>query len=265
MPKIAAAEPEKSAVLPASFRLAVTGPGDQHPTIHVIGAPFALIGRARGCSLRLDHPAVSRRHIYLQAVLGRMYCIDLSHSGETILDGTRHAQWLKPDQVLRVGPFEVRLLDAIDLGGRGEQAPVSFSPLDRYAGQLGPMPKVKVEFFKDAAYRTNSTINRLIVLGGSSDACKFRLQEKSVSSIHFSFVLTHDGLWVMDLAGRNGIAVNNRPVQFGRLGDQDELRVGTFLMRVHYAEETGGSSSRSSSRKRMRHTFADGRPRIRFT
>ncbi|HUE12964.1 MAG TPA: FHA domain-containing protein, partial [Planctomycetaceae bacterium] len=111
--KIVAAQQEKTAVLPASFRLAVTGPEDRHATIHTVNAPFVLIGRARGCGLRLDHPAVSRRHLYLQAVLGRMYCIDLTGPGGTLwLDGRRDAHWLERDEAIAVGPYEVRLVDS---------------------------------------------------------------------------------------------------------------------------------------------------------
>ncbi len=90
MPKIVAAKKEKIAGLPGRFRLAVTGPTNGLPTIHEINAPFVLIGRSRGCGLRLDHAAVSRRHLYLQALLGRVFCIDLSAEGESPgLDGPR--------------------------------------------------------------------------------------------------------------------------------------------------------------------------------
>jgi hypothetical protein len=58
-----------------AFRLEVTRPHGGRPTLHVIDAPFALFGRAQGCGLRLDHPAVSHRHTYLQAVFGRIYSI----------------------------------------------------------------------------------------------------------------------------------------------------------------------------------------------
>ena len=71
----------------------------------------------------------------------------------------------------------------------------------------------------------------------------------SVSSIHFSLILAQDGLWSADLAGRNGIAVNDRPVSYEKLNDRDELHVGTFVLRVHYAEESRGSFRRTRLQK----------------
>ena len=236
-----AAELEKTVLVPSGFRLAVIGPADKRPTIHTICAPFVLIGSARNCGLRLDQPGVKRRHLLLQTILGRLYCIDLSGPGEDLWQaGSRAAQWLQPDQPIQAGPYEIRLVDAVDAKDEDGALPEGFSPLDRYAGQLGPMPKVRLDFFKGGTHQTSSFVNRLIVLGGSSSACKLRLQDPSVSSIHFSLILAQDGLWAADLAGRNGIAVNDRPVSYEKLNDRDELHVGTFMLRVHYAEESKG-------------------------
>ena len=211
VPKMVDAEPEKTVLVPSGFRLAVNGPADERPTIHTITAPFVLIGSARNCGLRLDQPGVKRRHLLLQTILGRLYGIDLSGPGEDLWqDGPRAAEWLKPEQPIQAGPYEIRLVDAIDAKNEEETLPAGFSPLDRYAGQLGPMPKVKLDFYKGGTHQTSSFVNRLIVLGGSSSACKLRLQDPSVSSIHFSLILAQDGLWAADLAGRNGIAVNDR-------------------------------------------------------
>ena len=217
-----AAELEKTTLLPGGFRLAVTGPADDRPTIHTITAPFVLIGSARNSSLRLDHPEVKRRHFYLQTLLGRLCCIDLSEPGEELWqDGSRAARWLEPNVVVQAGPYEIRLLDAVEAQNGSDPPPAGFSPLDRYAGQLGPLPKVKLEFFKGGTHQTSSMINRLIVLGGASAACKLRLQDPSVSSIHFSLVLAHDGLWVADLAGRKGVSVSDRRISYEKLNDRD--------------------------------------------
>ncbi len=247
VPKTLATAEEASARQSGSFRLAVTGPGDPRPTIHVVDAPFLLIGRARGCGLRLDHAAVDRRHIYLQTVLGRIYCIDLSDEREPVRgDGPRNAHWLDPEQAIQVGPYEVRLVETPD--APNDDLPAGFHPLDRYAGQLGPMPKVQIEFFERGTYQTTSSISRLIVLGGSSPKCKLRLQDNSVSAVHFSFVMTHDGLWVVDLAGREGIAVNSQPVISQKLDDRDELRVGNFLLRIRYSAERLGDPAALEAR-----------------
>src|SRR5580704_17906603 len=110
-----AAEVEKTALAPSGFRLAVVGPTDERPTIHAISAPFVLIGTARSCGLRLDQAGVKRRHLFLQTILGRLYCIDLSGAGEDLWqEGSRAGRWLEPDQPIQAGPYEIRLVDAID-------------------------------------------------------------------------------------------------------------------------------------------------------
>ncbi len=78
------AESEKTVLAPSGFRLAVIGPADEQPTIHTICAPFVLIGSSANCGLRLDQPGVKRRHLLLQTILGRLYCIDLSGPGEDL-------------------------------------------------------------------------------------------------------------------------------------------------------------------------------------
>ncbi len=105
------------------------------------------------------------------------------------------------------------------------------------------MPKVEIEFFTSVAYQTNSTMTRLIVLGGTADRCKLRLQNKSISAIHFALVLMQDGLWVADLAGKTGAFVNNRTAHFARIGDGDELQVGTFRLRARYTGDNLGDSA----------------------
>ena len=195
-----------------------------------------------GCDLRLDHPSVSHRHTYLQAVLGRIYCVNLTSHGQTLWpDGPRKADWLELDETVGIGPYKVRLVETMHPGQEHDRTPAGFSPLDPYAGQCGPMPKVEITFLTGAGDRSKSTVTRLITLAGSSARCKFRFEDPSVSSVHFSFVLTPDGLWVVDLAGRDGVTVNRQPVRSAKLRDKDKLLAGTFLMRV---EQTGESLAR---------------------
>ena len=148
--------------------------------------PLCAHRQRTNCGLRLDQPGVKRRHLLLQTILGRLYCIDLSGPGEDLWqEGSRAAAWLKPDQPIQAGPYEIRLVDAIDAENEEGALPAGFSPLDRYAGQLGPMPKVRLDFFKEGTHQTSSFVNRLIVLGGSSSAancgCRIRAFRRFIS------------------------------------------------------------------------------------
>ena len=42
-----------------------------------VDEPFAIVGRASNCQVRLNHPDVNYRHAYLQVIEGRVYCYDL--------------------------------------------------------------------------------------------------------------------------------------------------------------------------------------------
>ena len=111
-----------------------------------------LIGRARAAGLRLDHPEVSRRHLYLQVLFGQVYCLDLSDGESPTADTPMSGRWLEPDEVISVGPYQVRLVDVAETAAPSEPLPAGFSPLERYAGQLGAVPKVEeIEFFTSVA------------------------------------------------------------------------------------------------------------------
>jgi pSer/pThr/pTyr-binding forkhead associated (FHA) protein/anti-anti-sigma regulatory factor len=230
-------ERDDSALLPGMFRLAVTAPDEQQPTIQVVNGPFALVGRTEGCTCRFDHPDVGRRHAYLQAIYGRIYCIDLGSAGGTLWGDTpRPGGWFDPDDVLSIGPYQIRLIDTMGLGAGGEALAGDFNPLERYADDVGPLPKVVLQV-RGAGRHAQYTISRPITLVGTSPACKLRLGDNSVSTIHCSLLWLRDGLWVIDLAGKGGTSVQGKAVRCAKLCEGDRLRIGKFSLRVHYPGE----------------------------
>jgi pSer/pThr/pTyr-binding forkhead associated (FHA) protein len=227
-------ERDDSTLLPGMFRLAVTAPDDQQPTIQVVEATHALIGRAAGCTVRFDHPKVGRRHAYLQAIYGRIYCIDLGSGGGTYWgELARKGGWFDPSDVVRIGPYQIQLVDTLGLGSGLESFGDDFDPLDRYVDAHGRLPKVTLTV-RGAGRRANYTISRPITLVGSAAPCKLRLGDKTVSSIHCSLLWLPDGLWVVDLAGKNGTSVQGKTVRCAKLAEGEPLRVGKFSLRVHY-------------------------------
>ena len=198
-----ALERNDSAVLPGIFRLALSRPEDREPVIRDINGPCTLIGRREGATCHIDDPGVSPRHAYLQSLFGRMYCFDL---GGGTFSGQKHPKggWFNIGAEIGVGPYRIRLLDMIGLGGGAERLPDHFNPLDHYAGQVGPLPKIDLEFITGEASTSGLTISRMVTLLGSASRCKIRLEDKSVSTVHCSLVWLRDGLWIVDLAGKGG-------------------------------------------------------------
>src|ERR1700722_2544626 len=145
-----ATERDDSALLPGMFRLAVSGP-DEPPVELVVNGPFALIGRDESCVCRLNHADVSRRHAYLQAIFGRIFCVDLgSRNGTHWGDTPLRSGWLDLGVPIRIGPYQIEVIDSIGLGKPSTPFPDNFSPLDPYAGQLGKLPRVDLEILNGA-------------------------------------------------------------------------------------------------------------------
>lgn len=227
-------ERDDSALLPGMFRLEIAAPDEPEPTMQVVSGSFALIGRAEGCTCRLNHPDVARRHAYLQAIYGRLYCLDLGSEGGTYFGDTQRAGgWFDPDAVVRVGPYQIRLVDALGLGSGSEALPGDFNPLDRFANEQNQLPQVALHV-RGSGRRAHYTISRPITLVGSAAPCKLRLGDPSVSSIHCSLLWLPDGLWAIDLAGKGGTSVQGKVVRCAKIAEGEKLRVGKFTLRVHY-------------------------------
>jgi anti-anti-sigma regulatory factor len=230
-----ATERDDSALLPGMFRLAASVLDDPQPTLLAVNGPFALIGRDESCACRLDHAEVSRRHAYLQAVYGRIFCVDLgsrtgTHWGET----AQKSGWLDPGSQVRIGPYQIQVVDSIGLGAPNGPFPENFSPLDPYAGQFGPLPHVELEILNGTSPSTEMPITRLMTLVGSSPRCKLRLQHASVAKVECSLLWLSDGLWVVDLSGRGHARLRGKILRCARLENEQILRLGRFHLRVRY-------------------------------
>src|SRR5580704_8542785 len=230
-----ATERDDSALLPGMFRLAITGPDEPQPVQLVVNGPFALIGRDESCFCRLNHPDVSRRHAYLQAIYGRIFCIDLgSRNGTHWGEAAQKSGWLDQGVQVRIGPYQIQVVDTIGLGAPSAPFPENFSPLDPYAGQFGPLPHVELEILNGTTTSTEMPITRLMTLVGSSPRCKLRLQHASVAKVECSLLWLSDGLWVVDLSGRGHARVRGKILRCARLENEQILRLGRFHVRVRY-------------------------------
>jgi hypothetical protein len=215
------------------WQVEVVSAQQDEPLRHLFAQPFALVGRDELVDLRLDHPAVSRRHVYLQVLGGWVFCTDLgSRTGTHWAEGARYAGWLDPERGVRVGPYRLRACahSPPHSGGRPDDAG---NPLSSAFAPGAPLPGLKVEFLTGDVEPPPWRMKPALVLVGTADACKVQLMSSTVSKYHASLVRTPAGVWVVDLFSRAGTFVNDARVRFARLNDGDELRIGKFLMRVH--------------------------------
>jgi pSer/pThr/pTyr-binding forkhead associated (FHA) protein len=253
-----------------SLRLIVEGPDRGRTEIRLLRQPFAIIGRNPRADVVLDHPRVSRRHIYLQVVEGRAFWIDVgSRTGTRVGKRSQKLGWLDGRQTLGIGPYEIRLSE--DTSQNADSGRLLLSQdaapflVRAYSGAL--MPEVALEFLNGPSQSTRWPVRRVMSLLGSASGCKLRLADPSVSRFHASLLRTPMGLWIVDLLGQSGISVNSIPVRFSRLEDADVLEIGRYQIRVQCAwqvQETGGRSPGSTSLSPLRgHNHDPSRLRLR--
>jgi len=221
--------------MPEPLQLAVEAEGAQETGVRLLHQPFALIGRDQRADVPLDHRLVSRRHVYLQVVEGHVFWIDLESRLGTMGSGRpRKFGWLDVDETMRIGPYEIRRL----VGGRpiyndGANHPLPDTvPLVAKSYGPSPWPEVALEFLNGPSRSAVWPMNRVMSLVGSASGCKFRLADPSVSPFHCSLLRTSVGLWIVDLLGSDGVAVNNASVRYALLADGDLVKIGRYRIRV---------------------------------
>lgn len=223
------------------IQISVVRPPDGSPSSRTLEFPFAVVGRGEDSDVRLESSKVSYRHAYVQAVAGRICCIDLgSRNGTRWPSGAAPWGWMASEEQLGIGPFEMRLA----AGAAHSNKPAGdLSPLDRYGDQFGALPQVDLEFLHDKAKQPTWSVNRVITLIGRGPQCKLRFEAKSISTVHCSLVLTPKGLWVVDLLGRDGTKVNGESIRCAPLKQNDELAVGRYRIGIRYVEESQRSDA----------------------
>jgi pSer/pThr/pTyr-binding forkhead associated (FHA) protein len=217
------------------LQVVVEGQRGDEAELRLLHQPFAVIGRDPRADVVLEHPQVSRRHVYLQVVEGRAFWVDLeSRTGTRSERESQRFGWLDERQSLRIGPYVVRRF--IDNGTSDKQVDVGSlpreTPLVALAYSRTPLPEVSLEFLNGPSQSMSRPVHRVMSLIGSASGCKFRLTDPTVSRFHASLLRTSMGLWIVDLLGHGSVSVNEKSVRFDHLVDGDVLRIGRYRLRV---------------------------------
>ena len=218
-----------------SLRLVVEGPEAKVGDSRWFPQPFVVIGRDSRADMRLDDPQISRRHVYLQAVGGWLFWVDLeSRTGTRTEAGPQKSGWLTGNGFLGIGPYAIRCRAAAteSAGESPLGEPPWDLPLAAQAYSREPLPEVALEFLNGPSKSTVWPMHRVMSMIGSAKSCKFRLTDRSVSAIHASLMRTPAGLWVVDLRGGHSISVNGVPMRAGELVDGDVLSIGRYQIRM---------------------------------
>lgn len=207
--------------------------------------PYLVVGRRDDCDVRLNHPSVSPRHLYLQKLPGRILAIDLGSSDygrrTGVLSGPNRTvvDVLMPGDEVQVGEF---LLSC------EVNEPQTWSPRVPDA-PLPVLPRPFAVWTPADGIRSDADQNRWVVrhevtLIGRGPQCRWRIIDDSVSTTHASLVVFEEALHVIDLCSRHGVFVNGEPVRFALLNDGDVLTIGSAQGVVRLAGNADNSVER---------------------
>ncbi|MFN0053629.1 MAG: FHA domain-containing protein [Planctomycetales bacterium] len=201
---------------------------DNPPETHVFQQPFLLIGRCPENDLSLLHSSVGFRHLYLQLRDGRWYFVNLARLSN-VVSATREAAtgWFDPGDALTIGPYTVTHVTDASLS--------QLRPMPPALEEAGPLPPIELDMVNSRSgsrgLRTRKIVQAITLIGGSRK-CDLCLRDDTISRIHAALVLTHQGLWVVDLLGRNGVLVDDCPVYWKQIREGSILQVGRFRFRM---------------------------------
>ena len=234
-----------------SLRITVEGPGAKGGESRQFSQPFAVVGRDDRADLILDNPRVSRRHVYLQVVGGRLFWVDLeSRTGTRAEGGPQKSGWLGGRGFIGIGPYVIRRPTKASGGDSALGELPRDTPLAAQAFGREPLPDVALEFLNGPSQSMHWPMHRVMSLVGSAKGCKFRLTDPSVSAFHASLLRTPTGLWVVDLRGGRSITVNAEPVRSSPLADGDLLGIGRYRIRIQCRERGQGTEGEAADSAR---------------
>jgi pSer/pThr/pTyr-binding forkhead associated (FHA) protein len=243
---------------------------------------LVLVGRGPQCTLRIPGDAVADKHLLALFLEGRFFVCDLGSPGGTWL-GSRKvaANWVPSGSALRIGDSQIvlegPLAPEVDSGPDGD----GDAPDGRMDGGEADVADELWLRFPRRNEDQRFQLKKSVTVFGRDARCGVRISSQSVSRFHCVLVKTASGIWVADLASREGIRVNGERVHVARLDDDCELTVGRaslFLQRgaelpdaespddapVHFESLPAGYVSESfvrellsEFRKAQRETMAD--------
>lgn len=235
--------------LPEAFALAckATGPFQIHvkhrtsgrEQAFTVNLPFVFIGRSPAVGVRLDDPSISQCHAYLQIIEGIVFCTDLgSRNGVVWDDGSQGRGWVRSDQTLRIGIFDVQI----------EVPPLSstHNPADPYhtpdPATNPVLTSASVEIHSPTHTSAGiQSLDRPITLLGRHPSCDLRLLDEPLAYFQCAFVNTADGLWFVDTMSRQGAVLNGRNTRLARVRDADLMEFGKVSLVFRIGAHSRGS------------------------
>jgi len=194
-----------------------------------------LIGSRGGCKVNLQHRRAAPVHTALVNNGHEIFAVDLLTPEGTKLNGLElQHEKLHDGDVLTVDQWELLVeIEQPDANGNGH---ADVHPFD-----LEPTPNlVALEHLVTGRVLQP---NRDVCLIGRRNGCDITLPDNSVSRAH-ALLLTYFGYpAVLDLLTPNGTLVNDAPIQFHTLKDNDVITIGDAQFRARLVGSSVGKRS----------------------
>lgn len=218
----------------------------------MVPQPFALVGTGVRTDVPLSDSGVARRHLYLQALGGRVFAMDLTgETGRTRWAGAPRGEgWVSRGTPLELGEHRLWLSEDWGRGGGGGSGSEGDGARDPFEAVVDPLaqigrdeaeptlaaPRAVIEVRDDRGdVKSRWRINRVIALVGSAPRCHVRFHYDEIAAHHCALVLTPGGVWVVDLAGKEGtLALNGWASRAMRFDPGDTLKLGRFEIGLRY-------------------------------
>ena len=192
-----------------------------------------LLGSRPGCKIHLRHPHVSQLHVAIVNDGVNMIAVDLVSRNGTLLNGLKmEHEKLSDGDMLTIDPFVFR----VDLEDPKRNSHADFHPF------LEPTP----HFLALEHLETNRILrsNREVCIIGRRNGCDIVLQDRRASRTHCLLFNYFGYPAVFDLLSHNTTMINDEPVSYRPLKNDDILTIGNTRFRVKLVGPTVGTRRR---------------------
>jgi len=181
-----------------------------------------LIGSREGCKVVLNHRRVAPVHLVLVNDGATIKAVDTLTSSGTKLNGLNlQLENLADGDVLSIGEWEFQVrMQTPTIGGTAD-----LHPLD-----LDPTPSIVALEHLETGRLLQP--NRDVCLIGRRNGCDIVLPDPRVSRAHALIVTYYGHPAIVDLLTANQTFVNDEPIRFRNLKDNDILTIGETKFRV---------------------------------
>lgn len=207
-----------------------------------------LIGSREGCKVVLPHKRVAPVHTAIINDGTHVSAVDLVTPNGTLLNNLKmEFERLGDGDVLSIGPWELKVSIVMPAGDGAS---------DAHPFALEPTPQV-IALEHLATHRILQPTRDACVIGRRR-GCDIVITDNSVSRAHALLVSYFGYPAILDLLTRNGTSVNDQPVLFQNLKDDDIISIGDTRFRLRLALPQTGTKSASPPTSTSRNGSASG-------